>query len=292
MLVVLAVVLAAFVVVYALFVLKAWTVRNRIAFPAAGVTMAPPGAEFVREDLQLPVESATVGADPSTVHAWWIDAAEPDAAATLLFFHGNGYPLENEVKSEAPALKRIGANLLLMDYRGYGVSSPLKPTAATAAADARAGLRYLVQDRGIPLDQIWICGRSIGSVVAVRLAAEFPGCAGLILLSPITNIIDVKPFRKLLWPLRWLGLAGDFDSGRRIKGVAAPLLIVTGSQDVIATPAMAAVLHRRAAGPKRLEVLEGTTHRIWRQPQDCERIPAMIAEMLKGGVVSAAADVG
>ena len=291
LIIVLACVLGVLIVAYAPFVTMAWTSRNRFAFPAAGVTMDAPGPEFVREDLWLPVERGADGADPSTVHAWWIGAAQPESAGTMLFFHGNGYPLENEVKNEAPALKRIGANLLLMDYRGYGFSNPVKPTAATAAADARAGLSYLTQDRGIPIEQIWICGRSIGSVVAVRLAREFPHCAGLILLSPITNTLDVKPFRKFTWPLRWLGLAKDFDSRKRITGLTTPLLIVTGTEDAIATPAMATILHSRAAGPKRLEIIEGTTHSIWRRPQDCERIPTLIAEMMNKRDKTLGADV-
>lgn len=289
LLIVAACILGALIATYSWFVFMMWHRRNRFAFPAAGVTMEAPGPEFVREDLQLPVERGIGGADSGTVHAWWIGAAQP--AATMIFFHGNGYPLENEVKSEAPALKRIGANLLLTDYRGYGLSSPLKPSAASAAADARAGVRHLTEDRGIPLEQIWICGRSIGSVVAVRLAIEFPNCAGLILLSPITNTLDVKPFRKFTWPLRWLGLAKDFDSRKRIKGLTMPLLIVTGTEDVIATPSMASILHGRAVGPKRLELLEGTTHTIWRRPQDCERIPALIAEFVHTRGMPIAADI-
>ncbi|MBR7831913.1 alpha/beta hydrolase [Actinospica durhamensis] len=174
-----------------------------------------------------------------------------------------------------------GANLLLMDYRGYGTSSPAKPSAATTAADACAGLRHLTEERGIPLSQIWICGRSIGSTIAVRLAVEYPDCAGLILISPLTNTVDVWPFGTALRPLRWLGLAKAFDSRARITGLRLPVLIVTGTRDTVGTPAMAAELHRRAAGPKRLELVEGAGHNTICQIAR-ERIPQLITDMMSG----------
>ena len=273
--------LGALAVVYVLLLFLAWVGHDAAAFPGAkhGVehTVRAAAAGFVSDDLQLPVDTGSGGVDAGTVHAWWI-AGSSEARATLLFFHGNGYTLEDEAALEAPELQRTGANLLLMDYRGYGTSSRVKPSGSTTAADARAGLRHLTRERGIPLEQIWICGRSIGSAVAVRLAAECPGCAGLILISPITNTVDVWPFGPFLRPLRCLGLAGGFDSRKRITGLRVPLLIVTGTRDTVATPAMAAELQRRASGRTRLELIEGADHGIWTSGQ--EDIPALMAEMM------------
>ncbi|MCC9310099.1 alpha/beta hydrolase [Kitasatospora sp. RB6PN24] len=269
--------LGTLAVLYLLFLLLAWVGHDSSAFAGAGRVIEAPPAAFARTDLQLPIDGDSRDAEPGTVHAWWI-ADVPGAHSTLLFFHGNGYPLEQAAAVEAPTLRSTGANLLLMDYRGYGTSSPVKPSAATTAADARAGLRHLTKDRGIPLSQIWICGRSLGSAVALRLASEFPGCAGLILISPITNTVDVKPFGPLLRPLRWLGLAKGFDSRKRITGLDIPLLIITGTNDAVGTPAMAAELHGRASGRKRLELIDGADHSIWKLGG--EHIPTIMAEMM------------
>lgn len=266
--------LAALVALYALFLIVAHAVHDAAAFPGAGhLGETPVPTNFTHEDLQIPV-----GNDAGTAHAWWIPAAT-QPCPTLLFFHGNGYPLEETADLEAPTLAQANANLLLMDYRGYGTSSHLKPSGTSTAEDARAAIRYLTEQRGIPLADIWICGRSIGTAVAVRLAAEFPTCAGLILISPITNTVDVKPFGTVLRPLRWLGLAEAFDSRTRISRLRVPLLIITGTEDTIATPAMAAELHRRALGPKQLELVEGAEHNtIWAVAGP--RIPALIAETI------------
>jgi uncharacterized protein len=273
MLIILGWILGVLGIAYVTLLFVATVVHDAVALPGAGRVAENLVPRFAYEDLRIPVDAGSGG----TVHAWWITGG-PDARCTVLFFHGNGYPLEQEAAVEGPALRRTGANLLLMDYRGYGTSSPVKPSGATTAADARAGLRYLTEDRGIPLEQIWICGRSIGSAVAVRLASEFPGCAGLILISPITNTVDVKPIGPFLRPLRWLGLARAFDSRTRITSLRLPLLIVTGTRDIVGTPAMAAELHRRSPGRKRLVLIEQADHRIWNLGH--LRIPALITEMM------------
>lgn len=197
------------------------------------------------------------------MHAWWIPAKPgPDDTdtPTLVYFHGNGHPLESQADREAPALHESGMNLLLVDYRGFGLSSPMRTTAASTHADARVALEHLTEKRGIAPSRIWIGGRSIGSAVAVRLAADNPGCAGLILVTPITNTVDVGSVSPFLRPLKWFGLAGNFDSLSRISTLRMPVLLLAGEEDTVATPVMARKLFARAAGRKRIEVFEGVVH--------------------------------
>ena len=261
------VVLIAGVVLYALFLAWVRLVHDRLAFPGAGLTVEPVTAAdtpFGFEDLHLPVTGTT------TVHAWWIPAAGgEEEAPTLLYFHGNGYALEQQAEVEAPALHETGMNLLLVDYRGYGTSSPLRTTAASTEADALAALDHLTGGRGIPPSRIWIGGRSIGSAVATRLAARSPGCAGLLLVSPLTNTVDIRPFGPVLRPLTWLGLTRAFDSRRRIAALRTPVLLLSGTADTLATPAMARALYDRAPGPKRLDLVEGAGHNdFWQVGKD------------------------
>ncbi len=259
-----AVAVAALVVLYGLFLAWVHAIHDKAAFPGAGEEVdfaAPGGGSLEFEDLFLPV------IDGTSVHAWWIPAKHGDGSIqdppTLLYFHGNGYPLEAEAEHEAPALHQTGMNLLLVDYRGFGLSSRMQTTSATTAADAQAALRYLTETKGVARSRIWIGGRSIGSAVAVRLAAEAPGCAGLILLTPITNTVDVKPFGPVLRPLSWLGLARNFDSLRRIGSLRVPVLLLGVREDKVAPPAMVRRLHERAPGPKRIEIFEGGHNDLW-----------------------------
>ena len=65
----------------------------------------------------------------------------------LLVFHGNGYVLEDMAGDEVGRLHAIGANLLLIDYCGYGSSTPISPNEKTVDEDAAAALDYLLRGR-------------------------------------------------------------------------------------------------------------------------------------------------
>ena len=241
-----AVIAVVVVVLYAALLAAIYFGRNKLLFPGAGmpVQAIDPAATFPNaEDVKIPVDGATFA------HAWWIPS-QSGTVQTLLYFHGNGYALEDELREEAPALYLNRANLLLVDYRGYGASSPIPTTAETTVADARAAWRYLTEQRHISPSDIWIVGRSIGAAVGVRLAAETPNAGGLILITPTTNTADVEPYRRLIKPIVWLGLAKEFDSLARMPQIHIPVTVVAGSLDPIAPTWMARQLLRAANSPK------------------------------------------
>jgi uncharacterized protein len=244
------------ILLYAALLTAIYYESDRLVFAGAGIAVQPaiPASTFPgAEDVTIPVGSATFA------HGWWIPSAR-GAHQTLLYFHGNGYALEDELDSEAVTLYQTGANLLLVDYRGYGTSSKLSTSAASTASDARAAFRYLIDQRHIPPSNIWILGRSIGASVAVRLAVENPHAGGLILITPLTNTADVEPYRTLVKPLVWLGLTKDWDSLARMPRIHMPVAIIAGAQDTLAQPWMARALFSAANNPKSLKIIDGAGH--------------------------------
>ena len=141
--------------------------QDQMTFPApaqyTNATPADVGIAF--EDLHLPV------AGSGQIHAWWIPAAQA-SDKTLLMFHGNGYVLEQTVGAagELTPLHRLGTNLLFVDYRGYGSSSPGIPNETRVYEDARAALDYLLSQRHVPIHNVFFMGRSIGTGPATQLA--------------------------------------------------------------------------------------------------------------------------
>lgn len=91
-----------------------------------------------------------------------------------------------------------------------------------AAAYAFAQARYSP-------DRIVLWGFSLGSGVAVALAADRP-VGKIILEAPYTSMADIAS--SLFWfaPVRWL-IRDPFRSDQRIGRVAAPLLIMHGARD-------------------------------------------------------------
>ncbi len=233
-----------------------WVEQERFLFPISAdfARSTPADVNLNYEDLRIPSGQA------GSVHAWWIAQSGP-GAKTLIVFHGNGYTLGDMVFGELPALRRTGANLLLADYRGYGLSSPIRPNEATIFADAEAVLGYLLHSRRIPAGEVFVLGRSIGSGPATYLAAKSPQLGGLILESPFSSIDDAARSVGYLrvFPLG-LMLRTHFDNFSSIASVSIPVLIATGSDDTLTPPAMARKLFDRARQPKQLILIPHAGH--------------------------------
>ena len=230
--------------------------QGSLLFPApktvAKLTPADAGLRF--EDLRIPVNAE------DHLHGWWIPA-EASSESVILAFHGNGYTLEDMAAGETGDLHEIGANLLLVDYRGYGTSSATSPSEATVNEDAKAALAWLLRRHGTPVGCVFLLGRSIGSGPATYLASTTPGLAGVILESPLSSIDDAA---NRFWFARiyptGLMLHTHFDNLSRIGSVRAPLLIVSGTADTLTPPWMARALFARAGGPKQLHLVPGASH--------------------------------
>ena len=230
--------------------------QSVLIFPApktfAQATPADRGISF--RNLRIPV------APNHELHAWWIPSTPPSDKA-ILVFHGNGYVLENMVAAELPSLLDIGANLLLIDYRGYGSSSEIAPSEATVNADAEAALAWLLGQPGMQAGSVFLLGRSVGSGPATNLASKYSGLAGLILESPFSSLDDAAAgswiFR--LYPVSFM-LHTHFDNLSKMGAVRAPVLIVSGTGDRLTPKWMAEALFARARQPKQLYLVPGADH--------------------------------
>jgi uncharacterized protein len=221
---------------------------------------APVAAEEF--DLAVPGGGET-GSD--RVHFWYLSAGEPDAP-TVLYLHGarhNLYGFGNVGRIER--LHELGFSVLALDYRGFGRSTHILPTEATALEDAALALAELARRQ--PFEQRRLLyGYSLGGAVAIALAQQHDGVAGVVVESTFTSIVDVVRQRRLGW-LPFLGLAvtQKFDSLARIGEVNEPLLILHGTADGIVPHTMADRLYEAARavppGFKRVVKLEGATHR-------------------------------
>jgi pimeloyl-ACP methyl ester carboxylesterase len=115
-------------------------------------------------------------ADGTRIHAWHL----PAGPALVLYFGGNAEEVSwmlEPARAETP-----GMSWLLMDYRGYGQSEG-SPSEKALIADALALYDHAAKLPGVDARRIYAFGRSLGSGVAVALAAERP-LAGVVLVTP------------------------------------------------------------------------------------------------------------
>ena len=230
------------------------TQRESIFEPAAALQTSPArlGAPF--EELRIPSGS---GAERGDLHAWWIPAEKPDAP-TVLYLHGNfrniSYNLENALRYRA-----LGSNLLLVDYRGYGKSTGGKPSEAKVYEDAEAAWQYLVKQRGVKPQQLFIYGHSLGGAVAIDLALRHPEAAGLITESTFTSMQAMGELKYDFLPAGLL-LNQRFESLQKITQLKVPLLLIHGTWDQKVPVGMAQQLFEAAPQPKTLVMIEGGEH--------------------------------
>lgn len=180
--------------------------------------------------------------------AWFVPGLGPLPRQTVVVFNGNAGHREYRVPLAA-ALHRLGLQVLLTDYRGYGGNGGA-PTEEGLAADARAARAYLLSRPDVDPARIVYFGESLGAAVAVRLAVEHPPAA-LILRSPFASLADIGAYHYRLLPVRLL-LRDRFASLDLAPRLRSPVLVVAGTRDAIVPIDHTRRLYDALAGPKQL----------------------------------------
>jgi len=238
--------LAAVVAVFLMFVQR---FVDRVVFqPSPGAQLTPRALGIEAEDVRLESE------DGVRLHAWFLPAPR-GATRAILFLHGNAGNASHRLPNAA-MLGQLDAHVLLLDYRGYGLSEG-SPSESGVYADARAGLAHLTDARGIPEKRIVLFGRSLGGAVAVDLAQDRP-LAGVILESTFPSLAEMA--RRLAGRLGNFLVRGGFDSSDKIGRVRAPLLFFHGDRDTVVPYDLGENLYRAAPEPKTFETIEGADH--------------------------------
>ena len=220
--------------------------------PEAGFK-APAGAELVPLRARNDQIFALYG--PALTPA---GKPRPDAAhcPTLLYFYGNGTWLAVSLGTFA-YLRRLGVNVLIPEYAGYGMSTGAVGEAGCYAA-ADAAYEYLTRTRHVPTRQLIVVGGSLGGAVAIDLAARKP-VAALATFSTFTSMCDMAGVLTPWAPAQLL-LRHRFESAQKIRRVKAPIFVATGDADGFVPPQMSARLAAAAGRPVTRLLVHGAEH--------------------------------
>ncbi|MGH7673016.1 MAG: alpha/beta hydrolase [Gemmatimonadales bacterium] len=239
---------------YATIVLVLWAFQDRIAFPAPRAPLPDPSRLLgYGEQIELIMQDGT------RLAGWFLPPEGGEgrrrASAALLWFYGNG----ETIAAIWPVIRDFrppDAALLVVDYPGYGASGGRTTEAGLYEAGALA-YRALRSRPEVDRGKIYVYGRSLGSAVATRTAADHP-VAGLILESPFTNAGDMaaRHYRVLPRFLVRLGL----DNLATIRRVRSPVLIFHGAADRLIPIDMGRRLAEAASGPVEFVIIEGSGH--------------------------------
>lgn len=191
--------------------------------------------------------------DGETIVLWYAPAGP--GQPTVLFFHGNGGEIADRAERFA-FLQAQGFGVLFVSYRGYGASSG-EISEQGLITDALTAYQFLIE-RGVPPQQIVLLGESLGTGVAVQLAARKP-VAAVALEAPYTATVDIAADIYWWLPVRFL-MKDQFRSRDFIAEVKVPLLIQHGDADRVVPVAQGRSLFAMANEPKQLVIIPGGTH--------------------------------
>ena len=238
------------VIVYAMVVGILWFMQDTMLYHRSD------GAPMLNDPTLLPKREIVclATADGLNLRSWYFRAARADRP-TVLFLHGNAGDIGNHLPF-AKFLIQAGYGVLALEYRGYG-GNPGKPREAGLIEDGRAAFAFL-KAQGIPDAGVVLYGESLGSGIAVALAAEHSVHA-LILRSPYSSIADVAAIQLPYIPARWL-VRDRFDSLAKIGRNKAPLFIFHGADDMLIPLAVGRKLFEAAPEPKTWLTIDGAGH--------------------------------
>jgi pimeloyl-ACP methyl ester carboxylesterase len=186
--------------------------------------------------------------DGTRLHAWHIKGAP-----LIVYFGGNAEEVSWMLGRAARGAP--GTGWLLVDYRGYG-SSDGSPSQEALSADALQWHAYAKEKLGA--ERLFVFGRSLGSGVAVQLAAARP-VDGLILVAPYDSLTSVARRYYPYLPVQWM-LKHPFDSVAVAPSINAPLLCLVAERDEVIPLVHSKRLYEGWKGPKRWVELLGAGH--------------------------------
>lgn len=213
----------------------------------------PPEQDF--EEMRIAVDGAELDA---------LLFRQPASRGLVFYLHGNAGNLVTWTNN-VDYYRRLGFDLFMLDYRGFGKSTGHITSEAQLHADVRTAWdRVAPAYTGKP---VVILGRSLGSGLAARLAADVTPDL-LVLVSPYASLEQVAkerfplvPGMLLKYPLRSDQLMGTLKS---------PVLITHGDRDEVIPFAHAQALLTASGGQAELVQVEGARH------GDIQRFPAYL----------------
>ena len=228
--------------------------------------MAPVLEDFIRpEEAGLKYEEVFFPNETNeSLRGWFIPV--DGANKTVLFCMGNTGNISGMLLY-AKLLADGGVNVMLFDYQGFGGSTGIA-TALSLLGDTLSAFDYLTQTRGIASRDIGVFGVSLGSPLAIAVAAERNAGAVAVedVLLPTVQIEKMKdllpddfPMRMALGGLRTVVLP-RVEPLTNVPRLKCPLFLLHGEHDWLLSPSGTVEVAKISRVPTRVWIMQGAGH--------------------------------
>lgn len=234
--------------VYAVIAVAAFVLQRRLMYFPDPERVSPKSF-----NLAGVTERVIDAPDGARLISWYAPAAP--GQPTILYFHGNGGSLASRSERVRRYVSR-GYGVLMLSYRGYSGSTG-SPSESANVADAKLAYDALNKD-GVEPDDIIVYGESLGSGVAVQVAADRE-VGGLALDAPYTTIVDVAVLAYPYLPVRPF-VFDRYETVKYLPRVKAPLLVLHGEADQVIPVEMGKAVYAAASAPKEIATFPRAGH--------------------------------
>lgn len=184
--------------------------------------------------------------------------------SVIVYCHGQSKHMDaywNRAKLLANTGNKNRFGVLMMDYRGYGLSTG-KSTEASLYQDVRVCLDWL-DAKGVSSNQVIMYGFSLGTIPAIDLSA-FYGTASpnkLIIESPLASAENLTEESLLIDVSSTFFTSLVFDNVEKIKSVSQPLMWIHGVEDDYLSITNGEVIYEKHGGSyKEAHRIAGAVH--------------------------------
>jgi len=230
--------------------------RHFIFFPDRTIEATPDVLGVPFEDVPF------TAADGVRLHGWFVPAPRAQTASgarpfTFIMFHGNAGNISHRIDWAKLYRDRLGVNVFLFDYRGYGRSEG-EPTEKGTYLDGEAAVAAMIARPDVDPARIVLAGHSLGAGVATEVALRRPP-AGLALESPFASVADMA---KQVIPFLPVGLllTTRYETAKKIAKVTCPVLVIHGDRDEVIPFDQGIKVYEAAPQPKTFFRLRGAMH--------------------------------
>ncbi len=185
----------------------------------------------------------------ASLKIWKVAAGNTKAA---IYFGGNAETVIHNIPALSDRLP--DHDIFLVNYRGYSGSTGA-PSENGLLSDGLAVFDHIKPD----YEQISVIGRSLGSAVAVHVAANRP-VARALLITPFDSVKRIAEARFPFVPVSVL-LRDKYDSAAKAPIVTAPVMIVIAERDDVIPPHHSRRLAQRfSQAPVETVVIQDADH--------------------------------
>ena len=274
----------------------AWFVSERVLHPKRHAE------DHGLYDFNLPAKDVTFASrDGTKLAGWYIPVSGPPAPGIVLS-HGHGRS-RAELLPHANFLHQAGYAILVFDYRHRGESEGMEVTMGLREQDDLLGaIDYIVVQPNVDARHIGVSGLSMGSVVALLVAARDQRVRAVVAECPYATAEAIMTralqhfYHLPRFPFgvvsKWLverrlgqsiDLANAIDVIRRIA--PRPVFLIADEADAVVGHEEARLLYETAREPKQFWLIPDAGHaRGWHAaPEEYER---RVLDFFKAGLRS------